>query len=136
MKGLDNKLKFIAWDYNEKKMSMPFTFEDVDANTVHDNDMYHFDLDECEILQFSGLTDDNKQEIYSGHILEHHTFAFNKETKKYDIPVISNVLVEYSGDGFYANKIRLSFYIRNGCKIIGNKFQNEELLVSQSSNVQ
>ena len=129
MKTADNKMVFMAWNSEIKRFSMPFTFEDVDANTVHDEDMYHFDLDDCDVLLCSGLEDDESKVVYSGHILEYVTKSFNKKTKLYDIPLTKHVVVEYKDGGFYAGGVILNFYTRNGCKIVGNKFENPELLL-------
>ena len=57
-------IKFRAW--NEEKMSEPFMLISIIDNGIilQDEDIY--DLENCELMQYTGLKDKNGKEIYEG----------------------------------------------------------------------
>ncbi|MHB8482791.1 MAG: YopX family protein [Nitrospiria bacterium] len=85
------------------------------------------DLVESEnwkVMQFTGIKDENNKEIYEGDVV-----AFLSSLNKDNIPLITKV-VRFR-DGCY--NIRPGM-IKRGIKVIGNIYENPELLSPNSRN--
>jgi len=116
-----NNLKFRAWAVASKKMFYPDSEDGWElVNGVLNP------LPNTILMQSTGLFDKNGKEIYEGDIL-------GKE------PIKEKAIWEvvYNYNGFYLkryipNTIDLEMYgIRNDLEIIGNIYENKELLSNQ-----
>tara|TARA_Y100000310_G_scaffold198469_1_gene198502 strand:+ start:922 stop:1308 length:387 start_codon:yes stop_codon:yes gene_type:complete len=121
------EIKFRAWDKSDKKMY----FEDFMALSL-DGDRYVYNdevwwtdyaidtydrLEDVILMQYTGLKDKNGVEIYEGDIVVH---SFSGR-------IIDKVTFEY-GMFYAANKDLYWYAIHNGCEVIGNIWENPELL--------
>jgi uncharacterized phage protein (TIGR01671 family) len=123
--SMDNRtIKFRVWDTDGNgKM---FNWDDCrDTQLLNDA----FDGKHAVAMQFTGLKDKNDQDIYEGDIIQQHHHEYpklmNLETKNYEVKY--QTMVETHGSysaGFYADV----FSIHKDCEIIGNIFENSELL--------
>ena len=127
---LANRLYFKAWNNELKSMSKPFTFGQV----LNFNDKNIKSITDEKILQFIGLQDKNGNEICEGDILKfmHHLHKVFR--------VKGGLVINSHLDDFYkdytpfwesCSDMQTSQWISQ-CKIIGNIFQNPELLQTTS----
>jgi uncharacterized phage protein (TIGR01671 family) len=86
------------------------------------------DLHECVALQFTGLKDKKKKEIYEGDILLSESWGVHSRSKsKYHV-------VEWSGCGWKASgyngqmKVSPELAVKSDFEIVGNIFESPELL--------
>jgi len=132
---MNRQIKFRAWHIEAKTM---WQFELLDGNHGHGNgyigmwpvgenkdtpsryrgNMSLIDPMECEIMQFTGLTDKNGKEIYEGDIMDYGGGRV--------------VIVEFE-EGCFGLRMPLGNFEKcwlspKHFAIIGNKFQNPELL--------
>jgi len=116
------EIKFRAWD--GKRLSEPFSFENIcepmgmRGKFVCDligkeNKRYYFNIKKCKFIQFTGLKDKNGKEIFEGHIIEFQS-AGGKKRMEADMFNIRE-------SNFYESYLWI-------CEVIGNKFENPELL--------
>lgn len=136
------ELKFRVWDTRAKS----FLFEDfhllgeVMCFSLIDSWLseHSFNLPSLEryndlvFQQFIGLKDKNNKDIYEGDIIN-ASVSFNGGTNEYDIGIdlffeIKNGLIEYSGLGFMCKKEDLPLDTYKNIEVIGNIFENPELL--------
>jgi len=124
------KIKFRAWIGKERKM---IQWEDVRCVTFDDIATRKCDW-RCELLQYAGLKDKTRKEIYKGDICEDKLSKFTglySDTKKVRFSI------EYS-DGVFCVKYKtpVSCGTLNGdfsdCEIIGNIYETPELLNEES----
>ena len=102
------KLKFRAWAKERKE----FVYFDINKGTP-------WNINEKYIMQYTGLEDGNNKEIYEGDILESSNGGNSfKEKVHWDIDQFR--VGNYEPDG-------LSYFSKN-CKVIGNIYENPELL--------
>lgn len=121
---MNREIKFRAW--NGAEMSEPFnitsiTKDDKYSGVVHEYrgmmDESFFYLYECQIMQFTGLTDKNGKEIYEGDCFVDTNGYFRK--------------VEFSGFEiypFFAGSPDRATLLPNDIEIIGNIYENPELI--------
>lgn len=116
------EIKFRAWDKVNKAFmsSEEFAIHDGDVmGLCYGNEMDDVLTDQVELMQYTGLKDKNGVEIYEGDIVR---LSLGWITVKAE--------VKYSGSQFIVDidsvmSRSLDAYL---VKIIGNKFQNPELL--------
>lgn len=120
------EIKFRAWDKKEKKIVDDF-FESWDLVLYQGgNDVgYHLEDDsgepikgEWELMQYTGIKDKNGKEIWEGDIIKEFYNGENYEVGFYEgafYPIPHDVLQETLGE-------------IEECEVIGNKFENKELL--------
>lgn len=119
------EIKFRAWDAKEKQMlevNHLFNLGNKQPIEVWTNDYeggYRFNPDKSEIMQYTGLKDVNGVEIYEGDVVEFEVGLIRTKAE-----------VVYSRSQFIVNmnsimSRSLAAYL---VKVIGNRFENPELL--------
>lgn len=127
---MNRDIKFRAWVKDRKAI-----FEVVLINYVTKKVTYLFErvghllnirhekFNDIELMQYSGLTDMMEKEIYEGDIL------FESFGERYYKVVFLNgsFRAEFEGD-FEEHSFDLIDVVAQGCKIVGNIYENPELL--------
>ena len=121
------EIKYRIWDFDKKEMIYP------DDSTLivlsNKGNYYTWDLrDEPEIftnielMQYTGLRDKNGKEIFEGDIVHSNRYEINKELYviKYISPAYYLINEIYNLESIFKNS--------SDFEIIGNKFENHELL--------
>ena len=117
---------FIANKYKtlDELLDSDFALEEMDEEIQNDQNIYdledhiEFKLFKCE---YSGLKDIRKEEIYEGDLLHSHTF---NETFIVKFDEGTFILENLDNTGYhYITDITV-----DNCTVIGNIFENEELL--------
>ncbi|CAM3401017.1 YopX family protein [Pseudostreptobacillus hongkongensis] len=126
------KIKFRAWDLDEKKTktvnSIDFTN---DLITVYDKESLEHVLSfgDVDLMQFTGITDVYDNGIYDGDIVEISS-ELSDETYnmivEFDEDRASFVLIPLNKDTTRTEY--LSYYKKTDYQIIGNIYENKELL--------
>ncbi|HHO2075121.1 TPA: YopX family protein [Staphylococcus aureus] len=121
-------LKFKAWDKDKKVMSI---IDEIDFNSGYILISTGYkSFDEVKVLQYTGLKDKNNTEIYDGDIAE---FKYPHDKRFKEIGIITHSAEKAF---FVIKMIRdtvQEFELYRGVansylKVIGNKFENPELL--------
>ncbi|CAC6134034.1 YopX family protein [Staphylococcus aureus] len=121
-------LKFKAWDKDKKVMSI---IDEIDFNSGYILISTGYkSFDEVKVLQYTGLKDKNNTEIYDGDIAE---FKYPHDKRFKEIGIITHSAEKAC---FVIKMIRdtvQEFELYRGVansylKVIGNKFENPELL--------
>jgi hypothetical protein len=127
---MNRDIKFRAWVKDRKAI-----FEVILINYVSKKVTYLFErvghllnirhekFNDVELMQYSGLTDMMEKEIYEGDIL------FESFGERYYKVVFENgsFRAEFEGD-FEEHSFDLIDVVAQGCKIVGNIYENPELL--------
>lgn len=127
---MNRDIKFRAWVKDRKAI-----FEVVLINYVTKKVTYLFErvghllnirhdkFNDVELMQYSGLTDMMEKEIYEGDIL------FESFGERYYKVVFENgsFRAEFEGE-FEEHSFDLIDVVAQGCKIVGNIYENPELL--------
>jgi len=112
------EIKFRAWNTINKEMSDVFNHSDlINANLHHIYPKY--DPDDYIVMQYTGLRDKNGKEIYGGDVLNLNGTIYEVY---FDKGCFLVRMKEYPD-----NRMEL-MQIYNRSVIIGNKFENPELL--------
>ena len=131
------EIKFMVWIEEKKEIIVNPTLLFDDGEVSIDIGKACHDFDSCKpvVMQFTGLTDKNGVEIYEGDIVTgdyrggevDYTksgsvyFGLIGDSDGYDNETISGWTVD--------NKSSLYDLVKfGGCEVIGNKYQNPELL--------
>ena len=127
---MNRDIKFRAWVKDRKAI-----FEVILINYVTKKVTYLFErvghllnirhekFNDVELMQYSGLTDMMEKEIYEGDIL------FESFGERYYKVVFKNgsFRAEFEGD-FEEHSFDLIDVVAQGCKIVGNIYENPELI--------
>jgi len=135
---MSREIKFKVWIKHGKRM--------VDVNMEYVTRLFYSNREDYILLQFTGLYDKNGNEIYDGDIVEHE-FKGEKIVKQ--VEWVGGAYIKESTDdqrdddydgnygqhfyhitGFLLKDIKAGklspFWLQ--CEIIGNKFENPELI--------
>jgi uncharacterized phage protein (TIGR01671 family) len=126
------EIKFRVWDRTTNKMVIParlFTSMDgtiwsADLGNRYTNAVVEPGLTGI-LMQYTGLKDKNGKEIYEGDILEYEKLSFRDDGHERGF-VEYNEYAEWSVNNWLLNRI----YRR--AEVIGNRFENPELLEEQN----
>lgn len=126
---MNRELKFRAWDKEDKCMIYGDQ-EYTDAEVISDalETIMHGGSDEwterIEIMQYTGLDDKNGKPIFEGDILEHYDREDNR--RHYEEIIYDSGCFRFK-DNEFAQEC-LSEYLDIGYEVIGNIYENEEML--------
>jgi hypothetical protein len=79
------------------------------------------DIEECYIMQYTGLKDKNGKEIYEGDIVKTSRGTQNQE------------IFMRCGCWFVSMEYELGYYQNEEVEVIGNKYENPELLTTKEN---
>lgn len=119
-----NLPKFRAWFKQGSKMVNVATIDFLEKEVKsHANVMYSFD--EIELMQSTGLIDKNGEEIFEGDVL----LTYDGELAKvYWDDVLAGWFVDFIYETAELSEVADLQSSRSICKIIGNIYENLELL--------
>ncbi len=130
------ELKFRAWDRNKKKLHRPIKIFGVDSDLCGQADSVFWqerdtdiEFEHFEWMQFTGLTDKNDKEIYEGDIVEviiTNRFGQFKDWGPVMSEHLGNCTIEMDGT---ANTRTIDEYGKNNMEVIGNSYENPELIL-------
>ena len=106
------------WQKMQKISSIDWSFGDIYIEA--DLHLYSFQIDEVELMQFTGLKDKYGKEIYEGDIVSHPNPTLNKAEIKFTKGIFRIVAKDGRDD--------LLYYCHNIIEVIGNIYENPELL--------
>lgn len=136
------KIKFRAWDNDFNKMFNVVEISYEDKTTLAWREPYNGERvnwsksglevgAECDLMQYTGLNDKNDKEIYEGDIVQ---FTVNKFGGNGVEKTIKNGLVYFNHEGILSVDGWILARVKSR-EIIGNKYENPELLNAQYENV-
>lgn len=133
---MNRVIKFRSWDDENKKM-YHFNFEDIyqegEMTSVHA--CASWSLFDMPHMQFTGLTDKNSQPIFEGDIVK---FGDNKiHENTHGKVIFANFRAQFVYefiDGKYKGKCTDMHDNWRSYEVIGNIFQNPELLEKENAN--
>ena len=111
-------IKFRAWYESQKYMAKQGT---PDLETIQS---FFFHFGDCQLMQFTGLTDKNGVEIYEGDIVKVDIF-----TKNYCI--VFGESKKWGASFQYKSDYSIYYLTENfakDCVVVGNIYENPELL--------
>jgi uncharacterized phage protein (TIGR01671 family) len=127
------EIKFRAWNEEDKRFDNYNLAIEADGSIWSiGGEVYPIDKDKYVISQYTGLKDRSGVEIYEGDIVR-GTERWNQNT----VFEIKYEILENCGDCFTDDGIGFNFHMNKPdvVKVIGNRFQNPELLeVNNGSN--
>lgn len=115
------EIKFRAWEKNLKGI-IPVHSIDFITGTINTMSAWRF-ISEVELMQFTGLFDKNSKEVYEGDIVMHEE-GLNIIVYK-NAAFVAEIITSYDGqsnDSYYAHELE------NACTVVGNIYENPELL--------
>lgn len=129
------EFKFRVWDSERKRMSLPFKLDGFSIFFTDDTIPFQFlsDTNRFKIMQYVGLNDINKKDIYEGDILRTTiTLVWDLYFNKYrDESSVITTVVEYQPPRFTHRCVDggyLYTFDMENFEVIGNIYENPELL--------
>lgn len=126
------EIKFRAWDSDFGTMVYEFTKDgyivdmqngQLKVGSVDGNNDYF----QLEVMQFTGLLDKNGKEIYEGDIIA-WDFEYDFDYDG-DMPIVKRSVGKAEiKDIFDAHRVNWAAQESKGCEVIGNIYENPELL--------
>ena len=117
------EFKFRA--YNKES----FTYFDLDLLNDKSRAFYINEIEDNQVMQYTGRKDNNNVEIYEGDICK---IKYSKDSQKNSLCEESVGLVEYFDSSFWLNnkkdKFSVIIDISEELEVIGNIYENPELL--------
>lgn len=125
--------KFRAWS-KEQKFMMPVENIHFKYKLINENGVWRM-FDEIELMQSTGLTDKNGIEIFEGDIVRYTSSIMAKNEWHKKITRYGSALVMASFDDKTRDSAELLnlLSIHKGIEVLGNIYQNPELLGSDDS---
>ena len=134
---MDN-IEFRAWLKNYKMMvkveRINFDVRTVEVQ-IGEGDLHEFSFKEVELMQCTGFKDTNNKKIYKDDIISTYDFAHERTGGRYpDSEIIGRVDFEFGEWVLIENKTEYKYNLFTliehdmELEIIGNKFENPELL--------
>jgi uncharacterized phage protein (TIGR01671 family) len=124
------QIKFRAWNPDDKRIEYPLVFAICSNGKLQplikcsDGNRAYKDY---PIMQYTGLTDKNGKEIYEGDIIQwtsSNVFSLG-EIRKVQINYVE---AQYWGQGRNLGVYLAELLANEKCEVIGNVFENPELL--------
>lgn len=119
------EIKFRAWNKKYNFIMIPDIISQKTNRVKYDGDWY--EKNEFELMQYTGLKDKNGKEIYEGDIVKHRDEVIGKDktycVKWYEGEFVRRRNTPMGMQNHYINKS-----IANKCEVIGNIYENPELL--------
>nr|DAY38124.1 MAG TPA: YopX protein [Caudoviricetes sp.] len=139
---MSREIKFRAWLKEEKKMVIVETidFSEKSIQYLEKNEIIDAYLlrtkflEDVEIMQYTGLEDKNGIEIYEGDILK-YKYLYDRRFKYLSLVKFIETEASFGIKDRYENEIPLyRIAANNYFEVIGNIYENEELLKSEEKN--
>ena len=119
---MTRKIKFRAWN-EEYKQLIYFGLDDIDGGLIsieYENDFKMIDIDNCIIMQFTGLLDKHGKMIFEGDILKYgNTIGY----------------MHFTDCGFHLENKKKAYIIHLSTvvilEVIGNIYEDKHLLEKQ-----
>lgn len=126
--------RFRAWDKNLKAMyevddimSIDFGKSEIGVKILFFERTNYYNFDDIILMQSTGLTDKNDKEIFEGDILDSEGVSFSGVVElRQDLGMFVNTLIKYNNFERLCN-------VTSSRKIIGNRWENPELLEERES---
>jgi uncharacterized phage protein (TIGR01671 family) len=114
---MKREIKFRAWDLDAKDKM--YHWEEISRTFIE-----HLNHPRVAVMQFTGLTDKNGKEIYEGDLIsESNSSPYEVKWQYHSVKWIMQSFEE----GRYYREMH-SDYAKNNYEIIGNIYENKELL--------
>lgn len=135
--------KFRAWNKKLKSMYstddivfIDFEEEEICVQTIYfeqglpdERDLDFYTFDEIEFMQSTGLVDKNNKEIFDGDVL----LTYDDElVKVYWDDILGSWYIAFPCEAVELNEVADIQSSRSICKIIGNIYENPELLEGEA----
>lgn len=139
---MSREIKFRAWlkeekkmvivetiDFSEKSIQYPEKNEIIDAYLLRTTF-----LEDIELMQYTDFKDKNSKEIYEGDILR-YSFPYDRRLRHISPVSYLDTQASFGIVDCYGNNIPLyDISVNNYFEVIGNIYENEELLKSEEKN--
>lgn len=137
---MNREIEFRAWDKKRKKMvdvsaiyianeQIGYEVKEIFGNYAANYIQYIY-LDQCELMQYTGLKDKNGVKIFEGDIIKddrERIFVIEYEFGGFNV-----VPIDYYNDELFSwnslGDMQTAIWLNESTEIIGNIYKNKELL--------